>query len=247
MIGKKIRALRSKHRITQEQLAERLGITAQAVSRWESENCYPDIEMLPSIADFFNVTVDELLCIDHRERDAKINACIKQAHELQETLQMNGGFSGAIDILRRALREFPSSFLLHAELACAIGCIDNGIKIAKNLSEEALELCSRILDDCVDDNLRLRAKCIMCYIYAKQLDDAEKAQRIADTLPAQDRALVMAETLKIYPPSEAGNENIKNAIGHMLLLFGNDLGYQVEQHMNESINALIHELKNFKI
>lgn len=52
-IGKKIKFLRKKAGITQERFAEYLGITPQAVSRWESENCYPDIECLPGIADFF--------------------------------------------------------------------------------------------------------------------------------------------------------------------------------------------------
>lgn len=51
--GEKIKFLRKKAGITQERFAEYLGITPQAVSRWESENCYPDIECLPGIADFF--------------------------------------------------------------------------------------------------------------------------------------------------------------------------------------------------
>lgn len=52
-IGEKIKFLRKKAGITQERFAEYLGITPQAVSCWESENCYPDIECLPGIADFF--------------------------------------------------------------------------------------------------------------------------------------------------------------------------------------------------
>jgi len=52
-VGGKIKSLRNKNDVTQERLAENLGITAQAISRWESGSCYPDIENLPAIADFF--------------------------------------------------------------------------------------------------------------------------------------------------------------------------------------------------
>lgn len=63
-IGEKIRELRKRVDVNQERFAEYLGVTAQAVSKWEVEGCYPDIELLPSIASFFNISLDELLCYD---------------------------------------------------------------------------------------------------------------------------------------------------------------------------------------
>ena len=60
-IGEKIKKLRSRDNITQEQLAEKLGVTNQAVSKWESGGGYPDIEYVVSIADYFKVTTDYLL------------------------------------------------------------------------------------------------------------------------------------------------------------------------------------------
>jgi len=62
-IGIKIKELRKRDNITQELLAEVLGVTNQAISKWESESGYPDIECISSIADFFNVTIDYLF--DH--------------------------------------------------------------------------------------------------------------------------------------------------------------------------------------
>ena len=47
--------------ITQEQLANHLGVTNQSVSKWESGRCYPDIELLPELAHYFEISVDELL------------------------------------------------------------------------------------------------------------------------------------------------------------------------------------------
>ena len=60
-IGKNIKKLRNRDDITQEQLAEKLGVTNQAVSKWENGGGYPDIESVVSMADYFKVTTDYLL------------------------------------------------------------------------------------------------------------------------------------------------------------------------------------------
>ena len=60
-LGNKIQEFRKLRKMTQEELAEKLGVTPQAVSKWETDNSYPDIDLLVEIADLFNCTVDELL------------------------------------------------------------------------------------------------------------------------------------------------------------------------------------------
>ncbi|HBF3599440.1 TPA: helix-turn-helix transcriptional regulator [Clostridioides difficile] len=60
-IGKVIQCLRKERNLTQEQLAKFIGVSTPAVSKWESGNSYPDIELLPLLADFFNVSIDKLL------------------------------------------------------------------------------------------------------------------------------------------------------------------------------------------
>ena len=60
-IAENIRKLRHNLNLSQEQLAERLGVRFQAVSKWERGETYPDIELLPSIASFFGISVDDLL------------------------------------------------------------------------------------------------------------------------------------------------------------------------------------------
>lgn len=60
-IGNNIKQLRTNKGITQEQLAEHLHISGQAVSKWENQTALPDISCLPSLADYFGVTIDELM------------------------------------------------------------------------------------------------------------------------------------------------------------------------------------------
>lgn len=60
-LGKRIMALRKAAGMTQEQVAERLGVSPQAVSKWENDVSCPDVTMIPRIAQLFNVSTDELL------------------------------------------------------------------------------------------------------------------------------------------------------------------------------------------
>ncbi|MBO5898007.1 MAG: helix-turn-helix domain-containing protein [Clostridia bacterium] len=59
-IGKNIKYLRQKQHLTQEQVAERLGVTYQSVSKWENDTTTPDIALLPEIASMFGVSIDAL-------------------------------------------------------------------------------------------------------------------------------------------------------------------------------------------
>lgn len=69
-IGEQLKALRKEKQLTQEALADVLGVSYQSVSRWELGICYPDIELLPTIANYFGVTIDQLLSNDAVSREA---------------------------------------------------------------------------------------------------------------------------------------------------------------------------------
>ena len=71
-LGENIKKLRREKELTQETLAEFLGVTFQSVSNWERGESYPDITMLPEIAGFFKVSVDELLGVNKAKNEAEI-------------------------------------------------------------------------------------------------------------------------------------------------------------------------------
>ena len=71
-IGNQIKALRTQRGITQEDLARELGVSAQAVSKWERDAATPDIQLLPAISAYFGVTIDELFALSDETRMERI-------------------------------------------------------------------------------------------------------------------------------------------------------------------------------
>ena len=78
-----LRSLRQRKNVTQESLAKHLGITPQSVGKWERGEGFPDITLLPAIALYFGVTVDELLNVDRVRIDEKIKAYQDESHRLK--------------------------------------------------------------------------------------------------------------------------------------------------------------------
>ncbi len=108
-IGNKIRELRYRDNRTQETLADALGVSAQAVSRWESGGSYPDMEIVPSIANYFGVTIDELFGYDSL-REKRIDEIVERLTEMNSK---NNGTDTNVDecirLARNALAEFPAN------------------------------------------------------------------------------------------------------------------------------------------
>ncbi|MBO5701363.1 MAG: helix-turn-helix domain-containing protein [Clostridia bacterium] len=112
-LSENIAALRKARQLTQEQFAEVLKVSNQAVSKWESGKCYPDIELLPIIADFFKVSIDDLLRKDPdalqsmraKPEDSLMEAAIKLGEERSELYtallqrELGIGFSRATRII----------------------------------------------------------------------------------------------------------------------------------------------------
>ena len=187
-IGEKIRLLRKKNDVTQDKLAYHLGVTPQAVSRWESGVCYPDMNYLPSIADYFSVTMDELLCYTGAQKAAKVAEYLEEVEHLLDRDHV----TEALEVLRRAMAEIPSDPSLQLEAAGVLSLYagmlaesGTGERVKSAIDavlSEAVSLCLHILEDCTDDGLRDETKKTLCDIYAHQLGDVPKAEEIANQL-----------------------------------------------------------------
>ena len=85
-LGKKIRALRFKADMTQEQLADKLGIAAQSVSKWENGTTMPDIITLPLLAEIFGVTIDDLFDLTVEQRFNRIENRMDMEDDLPQDI-----------------------------------------------------------------------------------------------------------------------------------------------------------------
>lgn len=82
-IGNKIRELRKQRGITQEQLAESIGISFQAVSKWENNIALPDITLVPVLASYFGVSMDELFDFNLNEIEPAVRIITEKSISLQ--------------------------------------------------------------------------------------------------------------------------------------------------------------------
>ena len=107
-LSENIRAARKQRRLTQEQLAEALGVTAGAVYKWESGLSVPELELIVELADFFDTSVDALL--GYRMQDKRIKAITDRLNEL-----CRGRDGAAPAEAEKALKRWPNSF----EIVCS--------------------------------------------------------------------------------------------------------------------------------
>ena len=116
LIGKKIKQMRRERDLTQEELAAHLGISFQSISKWERGDGYPDITMLPALANYFKVSVDELLGISElemREQYLQINKTWAENNKA-------GKHSENVALMRSSLKAFPNDALLLVQLSTSL-------------------------------------------------------------------------------------------------------------------------------
>lgn len=106
-LGGRIKALRKEKGISQEVLAQYLGVTFQAVSKWENGAALPDVAMIPAIALFFGVSTDQLFDINLLEVEKQVGEICDEAARFRENCPAEGE-----RILREGLRKFPGNDIL---------------------------------------------------------------------------------------------------------------------------------------
>ncbi|MCL2773255.1 MAG: helix-turn-helix domain-containing protein [Oscillospiraceae bacterium] len=177
-IAGNLKRLRKSREITQEDLADFIGVSFQAVSKWERGEGYPDITILPVIANFFDVTLDELVGMNEIKNAKKLEE-IKEQHY---RLSSEGRLKDNIELLREALTIFPNDYWLLAELACFLDFYGDTDEEKKKNREEAIKISERILEFCTDPIIRSNVQANMCFSLYRT-GNKEKAIELAEKLP----------------------------------------------------------------
>ena len=188
MIGENLRRLRREKDITQEQLAEVLGVSDQSVSRWENDACYPDMELLPTMAKFFETSVDKLLGVDERIEAEKVEEYLSRF----QTAINRGDVDACIRIAREGVEEYPNNYVLLNKLMYALfvagdddGNIPNWEENRNQYDAEITSLGERIMKYCPDQNIRLEATGRLAFNHC-EMGRKKMGRAIYETLPSME-------------------------------------------------------------
>lgn len=220
--GENLKKLRKSKDLTQESLADFLGMSFQAISKWERGDTLPDITMLPTIASFFGVTVDSLLGTDEIAKEAKIKEYCDNYFRLLNERKTDE----ARDMLKEAVAEFPGNYDLLSKYLNALiySQYDDDYKIS--IKSEAQRAYDMIQNYCTVDSIRIWAKKLMCR-YLRDLSlieksgvDISEAEKIICEMPVMENTRDY-EAMYMYPnDDEKRAAACANGITEMLRLFG---------------------------
>ena len=165
-IGNRIKALRKARGLTQEQLANAIGISFQAVSKWETNIAYPDITLAPVLANFFGVSMDELFDFNLDEKEKEIKEIVDKAYEYRECDPKKSR-----EILEEGLKIYPENDILLNNLLYVITDPDETISIASKLVERTS-----------DSEVKYDAFRFLAYAYKKK-GDLTSAENAIEQIP----------------------------------------------------------------
>ena len=196
-IAENIRAYRKQRGLTQEQLAEVLGVSVGAVYKWESRSSLPELRLIMEMADFFDVSVDALL--GYQMKDNRLSATVEQLWKAGSSRDY-----GALPEAEKAVRKYPNSFDVVYAAAFLYYTFGAGTKKEAWLRRaiELLDSARLLVAQCTDSRLNESYLCGMI---------AEMHEMLGET----DRAL---ELLKAHNPGAVFDDRI----GIMLLSHGGD-------------------------
>ena len=161
-LGENIKRLRKEKGLTQETLAEFLGVSFQSISKWERNESYPDITILPKIAGFFKVSVDELFGVNRAEDEAEIIKKLEAYDNLtDEKLKL--------EMINKLKEKFPDDFRVLLRYMCCL------VHFKENTPENVAKIISiyeNIKQNCNNDKIRISAKRHIAELY-KGLSEKE--------------------------------------------------------------------------
>ena len=147
-MGQIIKNLRKGRGLTQEALAERLGVTYQAISKWENDYGMPDISQIVPLATIFDVSTDFLFGIDPTSETEDALKIVSTANDIQEYGKLDT-YLKAYDVLLDGLKKHPNNYIITyncMNLGVSLSLPDNGWLYAKERAEAIIHETIRQAD-----------------------------------------------------------------------------------------------------
>ena len=168
-IGNRIKELRKQRGITQEQLANSIGISFQAISKWENNLALPDISFAPILASYFGVSMDELFDFHLTEVELKVHAICKDAYQYRESDPAKSR-----SILEEGLKQYPDNDILLNNLLYVINYTEN--------PEETIAIASKLAETTRECDVKYDALRFLAYAH-KAKGDIESAKAALEQIP----------------------------------------------------------------
>ena len=168
-IGNKIKELRKKKGLTQEQLSEAIGISFQAVSKWETNVALPDVTLIPKIAGFFGVTTDEIFDFTLKDIEEKVDEICDEAYKFRESDPQKSR-----EILEEGLKKYPDHDILLNNLLYTMNYSAN--------PDETIKLANKLIGQTSQDDVKYDALRFLAYAY-KQKGDLDLAKKAVEQIP----------------------------------------------------------------
>ena len=181
-ISENIKRLRKAKKITQDGLAEIFNVTPAAVSKWETNETYPDITLLFPLSHFFGVSIDELMGYDYMLIEEEIK---KVKEEIHNAWYVNNNWNKAKELSIAARSAYPNDYEIMANYLFFItsGQADNDPSALLYNEKEINKVCDLILEGCDVENYRLEAITYKAKVlYAK--GDAQAALELLNNFPS---------------------------------------------------------------
>jgi len=197
-IGQRIKDLRKQNDLTQEKLADFLGVTYQSVSKWETGITMPDLGMIVPLARVLHVSADELLGMKPVEQDER------KAYFDSEYFQFwKKDHEEDLEIARQAVAEYPDDYRYLYWLASDEWYVGYDVKYMgtdteKKLIADAIRHCEMILENCEDTELRNHAihSLVISHKYTNRYDEAKKYAEMYPDDPESSRDDVLLLCLR---------------------------------------------------
>ena len=168
-IGKKIKELRKQRGITQEQLAESIGVSFQAVSKWENNIALPDITLAPVLASYFDVSMDELFDFSLSKTEIEAESIAEEAYKYRESDPCRSR-----NIIEEGLKNFPDNAVLLSSLLYVLNYTEK--------PDETISVANKIIERYARNDLKYDAFRFLAYAY-KAKGDMDSAKNAIEQIP----------------------------------------------------------------